>query len=277
MDKVFESLINVSPIISKMLGENAIITIWDKEECLYSLDSKNKKSGVKVGQKADAAINEKSGINDVIYKQKKTLTTILNEAEHGMDSKATMIPVISESGEVVGLATISYDMSSIMKVTNSTIALKSSLEETNLTISEIADSAVQLSEKINYMVENTKETENLIEESSNAITLIEKISKQSNLLGLNAAIESSRAGEYGKGFSVVASEMRKLALDSGQSSKRISTALAEMSTSMKVIIDTINELGAIAETQATSLEEVSAAVEQITLNSQVLANNINID
>lgn len=277
MDRVFESLINVSPIISKMLGENAVITIWDKEECLYSLDGKNKKSGVKVGQKADAAINEKTGISDVIYKQKKTLTTILNEAEHGMDSKVTFIPAINESGEVVGLVSISYDITNIIKVTNSTETLKASLEETNVTISEIAGSAVQLSDKINYMVQNTKETERLIEQSSNAVTLIEKISKQSNLLGLNAAIESSRAGEYGKGFSVVATEMRKLALDSGQSSKQISAALAEMSNSMKEIIDTINELGQIATNQAASLEEVSAAVEEITLNSQILADNINID
>lgn len=277
MDKVFESIIHVCPVISEMLGGKAVITIWDKEECLYSLDSKDKKSAVKVGQNVDKEFNEKSGVTDVIFKQKRTLTTILNTAEHGLDSKVTLIPVMSENGEVAGFISISYDMSHIMKVKNSTKELKSSLEETNSTISGITDSAVQLSEKLNFMVENTKETEKLIDESSKAVTLIENISKQSNLLGLNAAIESSRAGEFGKGFSVVASEMRKLALDSGQSSKRISAALAEMSNSMKSIIDTINELGEIATNQAASLEEVSASVEEITSNSQVLAENINMN
>ncbi|MDU6038653.1 MAG: methyl-accepting chemotaxis protein [Clostridium butyricum] len=125
------------------------------------------------------------------------------------------------------------------------------------------------------MVENIKVTEKLINESSQAVSLIESIAKQSNLLGLNVAIESSRAGEYGKGFSVVAGEMRKLALDSGESSKKILTALKEMSNSMKVIIYTIGELGEISTNQAASLEEISASIDKISFNSEILFNHIN--
>jgi methyl-accepting chemotaxis protein len=120
-------------------------------------------------------------------------------------------------------------------------------------------------------------TEKLINEGSEAIKLIENIAKQSNLLGLNAAIESSRAGEYGKGFSVVAGEMRKLAQNSAESSKRISDALNQMSHSMKVIIDTINELGEISTNQAAGLEELSATVEQISLNSEILVEHVKVN
>jgi len=117
----------------------------------------------------------------------------------------------------------------------------------------------------------------LILESTEAVTLIENIAKQSNLLGLNAAIQSSRAGEYGKGFSVVAGEMRKLALNSGESSKKISSALSDMRNSINVIIETINELGEISTNQAASLEEASATLEQIALNSEMLVDYINTD
>lgn len=277
MEKILGSLISVAPIISEMFGGNAAIAICDRTGCIFSLDGKNVKAPMHVGQEADIELAKKTGIIDTVYRQKKTLTTLYNRKDHGVDSKATLIPAITENGEVAGFVSLSTNIENFAKMKTSTEELKSSLQETNLTVSEITNSAVQLSEKLNYMVENTKDTERLIAESSEAVTLIESISKQSNLLGLNAAIESSRAGEYGKGFSVVAGEMRKLALNSGESSKKISTALAEMSSSIKTIIETINELGQIATNQAASLEEVSATVEQITLNSQALVDNMSVD
>ncbi|EKQ57452.1 MULTISPECIES: methyl-accepting chemotaxis protein [unclassified Clostridium] len=277
MEKILESLIQSAPIISEMFGGNAAIAICDKNGCIYSLDGKGVKAPMHVGQEADIELAKKTGIIDTVYRQKKTLTTLYNKKDHGVDSRATIIPAINDTGEVSGFISISTSTENFSRIKTSTEELMSSLQETNVTVSEIASSAVQLSEKLNYMVDNTKNTEKLIAESSEAVTLIESISKQSNLLGLNAAIESSRAGEYGKGFSVVAGEMRKLALNSGESSKKISAALADMSNSMKLIIETVNELGQIATNQAASLEEVSATVEQITLNSQVLVDNIKMN
>lgn len=277
MEKIFQSLINTAPIISEALEGNVVITIWDKEQCIYSLDSKNKKSTVKVGDKSNMSLIKNIDAIDTIFNKKETFTAIFNKNEHGIDSKITMIPAINKHGEVVGVLCLSTDIESLLKIQNSSSELKSSLQETSSTISKITNDAVKLSEKLNYVIENTEVTKKLIFESNEAIDLIESISKQSNLLGLNAAIESSRAGEYGKGFSVVAGEMRKLASNSSESSKKISAALAKMSNNMKALIDTINELGEIASNQAASLEEISATVEQITDNSQVLVDNMKLN
>jgi methyl-accepting chemotaxis protein len=276
MEKIFQSLINTAPVISEALEGNTVITIWDKEKCIYALDSKNKKSTVKVGDRSDMHLIKNIGANDTIFNKKETFRTIFNKTEHGIDAKVTIIPAINKNGQVVGVLILSTDIENSIKIKKSTSELKSSLQETSSSISEITNDAVKLSEKLNYIIKNTEVTKKLIIESNEAINLIESISKQSNLLGLNAAIESSRAGEYGKGFSVVAGEMRKLASNSSESSKKISSALAEMNNNMKVIIDTIDELGQIATTQAASLEEVSAAVTQITENSQILVDTINL-
>jgi hypothetical protein len=274
MEKILESLINVAPIINEMHGGNAAICICDKEKCLYGIDGKKVKAPMKTGEDLNVELGKKMGLVEAVYYKKKTLNSIFNKKEHGIDLRATIVPAINENGQAVGYIGIMTSLEEFLKVKSSTEELMNSLKETNLTVSAITGSAVELSEKLNYMVDNTKETEKLIAESNEAVALIESIAKQSNLLGLNAAIESSRAGEFGKGFSVVAGEMRKLALNSGESSKKISAALAEMGNSIKVILGTINELGQIATNQAASLEEVSATVEQITSNSEVIVDHL---
>jgi hypothetical protein len=277
MERIIESLIDTAPIISEALGGNVVITIWDKYQCLYSLDSKITKSTTKVGDPFDRKFIDDIGASDTLFRKKKSFTTNLNKTHLGTDLKITLIPALDENKNAVGFMSLSTNTGDLKKIKGSTIELKGSLQETNTTIAEIANSATKLSERLNRMIENTQITEKLILESNEAVSLIEGISKQSNLLGLNAAIEASRAGEYGKGFSVVAGEMRKLSSNSGEFSKKISAALAEMSSNMTAIIDTINELGQIATNQASALQEVSTTVDQISANSQVLVESMHID
>lgn len=277
MEKVFEIMIAAAPVISELFEGNAAINICDKEQCIYALDGKKAKSPMFVGQVLDNNVMNKNGINENIYIKKKSFFSIFEAKEYGFTFKASAVPIVNEEKEVVGWIGTSIDITDYERIVTATEQLKNSLGETKLTTSDIASTAVNLSEKVNSLIENTENTEKLIIEGSEAIKLIENIAKQSNLLGLNAAIESSRAGEYGKGFSVVAGEMRKLAQNSAESSKRISDALNQMSYSMKVIIDTINELGEISTNQAAGLEELSATVEQISLNSEILVEHVRVN
>ncbi|KAA0965015.1 methyl-accepting chemotaxis protein [Sporosarcina sp. ANT_H38] len=153
---------------------------------------------------------------------------------------------------------------------------------------------------INTSVEQIEETINGLHANSNKISdivnIITAIAEQTNLLALNAAIEAARAGEHGKGFAVVADEVRRLAEQSSQSAKEIFqlinmiqtdsnasvTVMEKGKEDVKVGMDYTNEVGQIfkrivqsADEVADQIREISAASQEISASSEEVVASVN--
>src|SRR6056297_1081959 len=172
-------------------------------------------------------------------------------------------------------------------------------------IEEVSSSMQQMSSNINQNSDNASETEKIAtqsaqdaEQSSRAvmeaveamdqiaerITIIEDITRQTNMLSLNASIEAARAGEHGKGFAVVASEVGKLAARSKDAASEISelssstvdvaqrarTMLEELVPNIRKTADLVQEISAASREQSSGADQINTSISQL---DQVIQQN----
>ncbi len=207
--------------------------------------------------------------------------TMTEETAAAMEETATGIQQIADSANTAAESSISASQASERgnQVVQQVIAQ----------MELINDSVEQIGTTINGLHVNTKKI-------SEIVSLITAIADQTNLLALNAAIEAARAGEHGKGFAVVADEVRRLAEQSSQSATEIYNLISSIQSDsnasitvmekgkadVKVGMAFTNEVGEIfkeiltsSEEVASQIREISAASQQISASSEEVAASVN--
>lgn len=156
-------------------------------------------------------------------------------------------------------------------------SVASAAEEMSTSVAEISQQVQDSSRIAGEAVRQAQATDARIAELSRAaarigdvVKLITAIAEQTNLLALNATIEAARAGEAGRGFAVVASEVKALAAQTGKATEEIGTQIAGMQAATQDSVVAIKEIGAtigriseIAATIAAAVEQQGAATQEI--------------
>jgi methyl-accepting chemotaxis protein len=164
--------------------------------------------------------------------------------------------------------------SNVESIATASDELATSVAEMGLQVlhsSNISADAVRQAERTDAQVSQLSHAAQHISE---VLKLITNIAKQTNLLALNATIEAARAGESGRGFSVVASEVKTLASQTAQAADEIGGQIADMQTATNASVSAIKEIGATIRRVSEIATAIASTVEEQGASTQEIARNI---
>jgi hypothetical protein len=260
MDNILTMLIASVPSLQAVLPFDSMIVISDTERFLHYAP------GVKMQHKSPVGelIRAGDGMWDAIS-QKKIQSSIISKEVWGFTFKNTSSPIFNGNGQVIGAIGLASSLETQEILHDAAQTIAASSEQVTASSQELAANATKLQNKLETLrISGELMTKNL-SESEKILLFIKEIAANTNLLGLNASIEAARAGDYGRGFSVVASEIRRLSVNSQSSVIEIKNILENLQTEIANIGLEINEADVISSHQSSASYEITKAIEALTV------------
>ncbi len=241
----------VSDVTTKVRLESAVQQLKSSSQSLVTTIEQEASTTTEISSTAEEFSKSLISISDSTERQ----FGIIEETVSGLEEMAASVKSVATNAAKA--STTSRDSVEVA-ITGQT-EIKQTVEGTK----DIADSLISISDEISRLNEKTATVDEILK-------AINSIATQTNLLSMNAAIEAAHAGDAGKGFSVVATEIRKLAEDSQSSSKEIERILVEIKQNIEMALklsiggrELVNRNTASIESSMDALNRIVSGVELI--------------
>ncbi|MEK4663785.1 methyl-accepting chemotaxis protein [Paenibacillus sp. SAF-068] len=256
---VVDALLKVMPYISQILREPASLTVYDHEKVLEVITTEKFNLGFEKGM---ALLDSFQNFSVLKNGREASLSTIPKEV-FGVELDTLNVPIFDDNQNVVAVFCVSYDQSNQNQLED--IIQENQTINGNLVdmVQHVAAHAEELQATSEQILQNTRLAVQNSSQINKVAGFIREISEQTNLLGLNAAIEAARVGEAGAGFGVVASEVRKLSVDAKQATTDIDVSLRDVQQVIKQMEVEVSQIAASSQEQATLVSSFTDVIEKL--------------
>jgi len=266
--KLYNSLLTMLPRMAALFTDRTVgFYATDREKFIMKIDPLDLVSFVQPGQAF-----ARGGAADYVMDSRQPMAVELGAEVYGQPLRVACFPIFDDdTDEPIGTLGMVITRHNAQAMKEMAASFMSGLTEISAAIQQTASSAASINTSEQQLNQHIEEIQHSAREIFSILESIKSIADQTKMLGLNAAIEAARAGDAGKGFGVVAEEIRKLSESSKQTAQGIGNFTRIIEEKIRIASESSRTTVQASEEQAAASQEISASVEELL----AIANKLN--
>ena len=266
-DLIIAQYINVLSGLNEMQINDVGVCISNLEKALFYRPARTLNLKVTPGD----AVKPGSALYRTI-KEKKRVVVQVDSTLYGLPYVAVGTPILNEAKQVIGAIAISESIARYEQLKEASTQIGINIASIAGTSQEISAQTEEIAAASRTLTATLEASHQRVKETDQVLGLIKSIAGQTNLLGLNAAIEAARVGDQGRGFGVVAEEIRKLSATSSDSIKSIESIIKSVQNDNAATRSQMLQIAAMIGEIANAITQVACSAEELNAMSHKLNN-----
>lgn len=246
--------------------EDVALILASDEEVVHYLPGKTIDLKLEAGRPVSAM---KGSMTDEVLKNGQLIRREMGPETFGVAYVATSRPIY-DGEKLIGVLSAAISIEKVDTLRNGALDLGAAVQQMSATTEEMLQASDDIAIRLQELTEQSEAVKMDIENINSVLALVRGIALQSNILGLNAAIEAARSGEHGRGFAVVAKEIRNMSDNSNARVLEIEKQLEVIKKAVDKMNESTNTIAAFTEEHNASMQELSVTYDRIGKTSELL-------